>query len=42
MYELMQYGYDQSLMMYPEAGDDADGCQFATPPDRSEMMEYQC
>ena len=26
----MQYGYDQSLMMYPEAGDDADECQFAT------------
>ena len=28
MYELMQYGYDRSLMIYPEASDDADECQF--------------
>jgi hypothetical protein len=38
MYELMEYGYDQSLMIYPEAGDDSDECQFATLPDRSGMM----
>jgi hypothetical protein len=25
----MKYGYDQSLMIYPEAGDDDDECQFA-------------
>jgi hypothetical protein len=25
----MQYGYDQSLMIYPEAGDGADECQFS-------------
>ncbi|KAM0697519.1 hypothetical protein Q7P36_002373 [Cladosporium allicinum] len=36
-YELMQYGYDQSLMIYPEAGDAADECQFAPVPDLSEM-----
>ena len=36
----MQYGYDQSLMIYPEAADDADECQFTTPPDRSRTMVY--
>jgi hypothetical protein len=38
----MQYGYDQSLMIYPEAADDADECQFSPALSRSEMLKYQC
>lgn len=40
----MAYGYDQSLMVYPEAGDDADECQFTPVLNRSEMqvLRYSC
>jgi hypothetical protein len=38
----MQYGYDQSLMIYPEAGDAADECQFAPVPDLPETPKYLC
>jgi hypothetical protein len=34
----MEYGYDQSLTIYPEASDGADECQFTTSPGHSKMM----